>query len=430
MLTNNNKNQLTELAKGGDLFARAYVDHENELVLLRQGREGSYIKVRAAGTVDRVLTGLTALDGVTPVAGDLILLKNQTTGGANVTNGIYVAASGAWDRLKDANGNDVIVPSLRVVVMEGGQADTEWQLTNNAPIVVGVDALVFSLVVTSGVSAVDLASHTNGLGASLVGLEDAGSLIVATQVELALQELKTVAKWKAATTLTISGGVVTRTQFLHGVDTEAAAASDDLDTISGGASGDLLLIHASNGAHTVVIKHGTGNIVCPVAADISLAEADDYALLVHEGTNWTVVAFKTLATPAIAIADALNLITATNVEDALQELVKYQTLSLADPGTGVAIPVTRSAYVGLTIGSAGAETNSLAIPTFLGQQMILNADTVGTGTRAVTAAQAINQAGNTIMTFGAARDMIKLEAIKVGGALRWTVMANDGVALS
>lgn len=131
----------------------------------------------------------------------------------------------------------------------------------------------------------------------------------------------------------------------------------------------------------------------------------------------------------VGIEDSAAIITATTVEGALAELAKYEPVALADPGTAQAIPVTRSAYVGMTIG-AGAETNTLAIPTFVGQRMVLNADTVGAGTRAITSAQAINQAGNTVMTFAQARDCISLVAIKVGGALRWTVTANDGVALS
>lgn len=130
----------------------------------------------------------------------------------------------------------------------------------------------------------------------------------------------------------------------------------------------------------------------------------------------------------VAIEDAAGLLAAANVEAALAELAKYQPINLADPGTGVAIPVTRSAYIGIT--TAAAETNTLAIPTFLGQKLILNCDTYAVGNRVVTCAQAINQAGNTVMTFGAARDCIVLEAIKVGGALRWTVTGNDGVALS
>lgn len=125
-----------------------------------------------------------------------------------------------------------------------------------------------------------------------------------------------------------------------------------------------------------------------------------------------------------------NILAATEVEAALTELSTYVPIVLADPGTGVAIPVTRSATVNLTIGSAGAETNTLAIPTFAGQRLILSADTVGTGTRAITCAENINQAANKVMTFAAVRDAIVLEAITVGGALRWQVAANDGVALS
>ena len=132
----------------------------------------------------------------------------------------------------------------------------------------------------------------------------------------------------------------------------------------------------------------------------------------------------------VGIEDSAALITATTVEGALAELVKYDGVNLADPGTAQAIPVTRSASIPLTIGSAGAETNTLAIPTFKGQMLTIWADAVGTGTRAITAAQAINQAGNTVMTFAQVRDAIQLCAISVGGALRWQVVANDGVALS
>lgn len=101
---------------------------------------------------------------------------------------------------------------------------------------------------------------------------------------------------------------------------------------------------------------------------------------------------------------------------------------IADPGTGQAIPVTQNGVCMIT--TAGAETNTLAIPTFVGQELCLIMDTRVGGDRVVTSAQSINQANNTIMTFGAAADMIVLRAMKVGGVLRWRVVANDGVALS
>lgn len=101
--------------------------------------------------------------------------------------------------------------------------------------------------------------------------------------------------------------------------------------------------------------------------------------------------------------------------------------TIADPGNAGAIPVTTNGVCALT--SAGAETRTLAIPTFMGQRLSLICDTY-VGNIVVTSAQAINQAGNTVMTFNAAADYIALEAATVGGALRWRVAANDGVALS
>lgn len=103
--------------------------------------------------------------------------------------------------------------------------------------------------------------------------------------------------------------------------------------------------------------------------------------------------------------------------------------TIADPGgANAAIPVTTSGVLMIT--TAGAETNTLAVPTFVGQELSLIMDTHVGGDRVVTSAQSINQTGNTIMTFGAAADMIVLKAMKVAGALRWRVVANDGVALS
>jgi hypothetical protein len=139
-----------------------------------------------------------------------------------------------------------------------------------------------------------------------------------------------------------------------------------------------------------------------------------------------------MASISQALRDYLRIaITKRSVADELSDKIdlldQYIPQEVADPGTGKAIPVTRSAVINIV--TAGAETNTLAIPTFLGQQLILNCS-VFVGNRVITASQGINQAGNTIMTFGAVRDSIVLEAVKVGSALRWCVTGNDGVALS
>ena len=88
--------------------------------------------------------------------------------------------------------------------------------------------------------------------------------------------------------MTIASGVITLgANFSYFVvDTQAAAASDDLDTISNGNEGDLIFIKAANAARTVVLKDGSGNIKTNGGADLSLDNSDDLAVLHFDGTSW------------------------------------------------------------------------------------------------------------------------------------------------
>jgi hypothetical protein len=125
-------------------------------------------------------------------------------------------------------------------------------------------------------------------GADNVGIGTATPTSTA-KLHVVGQALVSGVRLKATTTLTIATGAVTATQGYHAIDTESAASSDDLDTISGGVVGDILIIKAANGAHTVVVKNGTGNIVCP--SDRSLDNANDLWMGIYDGTNWLELAF-------------------------------------------------------------------------------------------------------------------------------------------
>jgi len=56
--------------------------------------------VRVATTANITLSGAQTIDGVSVVAGDRVLVKDQTTG---TQNGIYVASASAWSRATDAD---------------------------------------------------------------------------------------------------------------------------------------------------------------------------------------------------------------------------------------------------------------------------------------------------------------------------------------
>ena len=86
------------------------------------------------------------------------------------------------------------------------------------------------------------------------------------------------------TTRSIATGVVTITGSFHSIETEAAAATDDLDTINGGETGQVLYIHAADGTHDVVAKDGTGNL--KLAGDFTMNNTEDTLTLIFDGTSW------------------------------------------------------------------------------------------------------------------------------------------------
>lgn len=83
---------------------------------------------------------------------------------------------------------------------------------------------------------------------------------------------------------TIAAGAITVTSSFHRVDTEAAAATDDLATINGGSNGTLLILKPFSSARTVVVKDGTGNL--HLAGDFSLTNTLDTIMLVHVNGLW------------------------------------------------------------------------------------------------------------------------------------------------
>ena len=98
--------------------------------------------VRVATTANITLSGTQTIDGVAVVAGDRVLVKNQTTG---AQNGIYVVAAGAWARATDADSNVKVTPGMYTFVEDGAVGSASgWNLITKAPITVGTTALVFT----------------------------------------------------------------------------------------------------------------------------------------------------------------------------------------------------------------------------------------------------------------------------------------------
>jgi phage-related tail fiber protein len=135
-LNSNKLTNLTDPTNAQDAATKAYVD---------AARSGLDVKasVRATTTANITLSGTQTIDGVVLIAGDRVLVKDQSTGSQN---GIYVVVSGgAWTRATDADTSTEVTPGMFTFVEEGTvNADSGWVLSTNSTITLGTTSLAFA----------------------------------------------------------------------------------------------------------------------------------------------------------------------------------------------------------------------------------------------------------------------------------------------
>jgi len=106
------------------------------------------------------LSGLQTIDGYTTLAGDRVLVKDQSTA---ANNGIYLASATAWTRSLDANVWDELVAAISFIEY-GTQKGGAWFCTAQPGGTLGVTAVNWSQFTTS-------ATYTAGTGLTLTGFE-------------------------------------------------------------------------------------------------------------------------------------------------------------------------------------------------------------------------------------------------------------------
>lgn len=115
----------------------------------------------AATTVSITLVGGQVIDGVTVVAGDRVLVKNQSSAAAN---GIYIVQTTVWTRAPDMD-SWAKVPGAFTFVEQGTTwADTGWVCTSDAGGTIGTTPITF--VQFAGVG-----TYTAGTGLTLTGTQ-------------------------------------------------------------------------------------------------------------------------------------------------------------------------------------------------------------------------------------------------------------------
>ena len=123
-----------------DAATKAYVDSTAQGLDVK----GS---VKAATTANITLSAPQTIDGVSLVAGDRCLVKNQTTASQN---GIYVVAAGAWTRATDFDAWNELSGAFLFVEQGTTQADTGWVCTVDAGGTIGTTSISFSQFSSAG----------------------------------------------------------------------------------------------------------------------------------------------------------------------------------------------------------------------------------------------------------------------------------------
>jgi hypothetical protein len=275
----------------------------------------------AAATLTSItLSGLQSIDSYTTLAGDRVLVKNQST---SSENGIYIASASAWTRSTDM---DVWseVPGAYTIILNGGQANTGWVCTATATGTIGVTAMpwvqfsgtntyfagtgltlaanTFSITNT-GVTAASVGSASKTLTATvnaqgqLTALADTNIAISNSQVSglgtMSTQNANAVAITGGAidgaviggvTAAAITGTVVTANTYFSGAGTNltgtasglsiggnaatatTAGSATNATNLSGGATGSLP--YQSTTSTTTFLAAGSNGQVLTLASGV------------------------------------------------------------------------------------------------------------------------------------------------------------------
>jgi len=190
----------------------------------------------AATTANITLSGPQTIDGVSVIAGDRVLVKNQTT---QAQNGIYVAAASTWSRAADMDAWAEVPNAFTFV--EGGttQSDTGFVCTANAGGTIGTTAITFvqfsgagtytastGLTLTGGAFSITNTSVTGGSygSASSVGtftVNAQGQLTAAGSTAIAIANTQVsglgTMSTQAASNVAITGGSITNLTTFDGI---------------------------------------------------------------------------------------------------------------------------------------------------------------------------------------------------------------------
>ena len=349
--------------------------------------------VRAATTANITLSGEQTVDGVSVVAGDRVLVKNQST---PVNNGIYLVSASSWTRTSDFDGsptNEVSTGDL-VFVEEGtSNANSSWILVTAGSISIGTTPLTFSVFSRAGDfeagSGLTKSGNTFNVGTA------SSSRIVVNVDDIDLATTGVTPDTYAAVTVdaygrvtagsttqdwaTVSGAPTTLAGY--GI-TDAQALDSDLTAIAGLSSTGIIVRTGTGTASTrsisiggtglgLTITNGDG-VSGGISINSTAAATNDPSSLVYRDASGN------FAAGTITASLTGNASTAT-------ALATGRTISVSGDvtGTSASFDGTANATISTTLANSGVTANTYGSSTLI---PVITVDAKGRITSATTSA--------------------------------------------
>lgn len=250
------------------------------------------------------LSGLSNIDGVTPLGGDRILVKNQTT---ESQNGIYVAASGSWSRADDAAQSGEITPGTFVFVEQGTlNADSGWVVTTNGTITIGATDIIWTQF--SGAGQIDagiaLTKTGNTLDVELTNAIDSTSTTTAATPNSVKQAYDLANAAVPKSLVDAKGDLIVATAADTVARLPVAATDGYVLTVDANEAPGIKWAAAASGGATVFYQQDA-----PSAASSGniWIDSDDNVVSVNSLTDSTSTTSSTIAASATAVKAAYDL---------------------------------------------------------------------------------------------------------------------------
>jgi len=353
---------------------------------------------QAATTANITLSGLQTVDTVALAAGNIVLVKNQTT---SSQNGIYVASTGAWTYAPGSTTWAQYVGAM-IFVDGGAQAGSLWYNLAQPGGTLGTTNMTWSNFSTSGVYTAGTGLTLSGTAFSITPVGTAGTYGSASAVPVFVTNASGQVSSVTNTSIAIAGSQITSGTIGSSYISGSYTGITGVGTLTAG-TWNASVIGATYGGTGVTSLSG---------------------IVYGNGTSAFTAATGSQIASAIGTTAVTNATNATNIAGGAAGQIPFQT------GAG-ATSFTAAGTTGQVLTSAGAGTPTWTTPTTGTVTSVSGTGTVNgiTLTGTVTSSGSITLGG----TLGSiANSQLTNSSITFGStavSLGTTVSALNGVSI-